>query len=113
MRLLVVLLAGLLSMSANAVNMNYVGSGVSTIKILHSYSEYGGGDVYFTLTEPETTACPNGYWLRKTDPGFEANLSMAIAAYHAKSSIEAYGLSDEIWSGSNGKYCRLYAISYR
>ncbi|GAB6263551.1 hypothetical protein [Photobacterium sp. R1] len=106
------LVFGLMSFHSYAANQNYVGSSVTTIKEMHSYSEVGGGDVVFKLASPESS-CPGGYWLRKTDPGFQANLSMVIAAYQAKTSVVSYGLPDEIWSGSEGKYCRLYAISYR
>ncbi|WP_330960985.1 hypothetical protein [Photobacterium sp. 53610] len=106
------LVFGLMSFHSYAVNQNYIGSTVSTIKEVTSYSEYGDGDVVFKLASPEAT-CPSGYWLRKTDPGFQANLSMVIAAYQAKTSVMAFGLPDEIWSGSKGKYCRMYAISYR
>lgn len=60
-----------------AVNMNHDNSSYSTIDFVQSYSEYGGGDVVFKIKNP-TSACPDGYWLRKTDPGFQANLSMVI-----------------------------------
>ncbi|WP_303455175.1 hypothetical protein [Photobacterium sp. 2_MG-2023] len=114
MRQLFVFLMVFVSIKTYAVDMNFVGSSVSTIKTIHSYSEFGGGDVYLKLAEPETTSCPSGYWLRKTDPGFDANLSMAIAAFHAKSRVIAYGLPDEMWPGSpTGKYCHLYAIQYQ
>ncbi|MEZ9526794.1 hypothetical protein [Enterovibrio norvegicus] len=112
MRSLCLGLLAAVSFSSLAINSDYVGSSTSTIVIVNSYSEYGGGDVYFTLASP-ADECPNGYWMRKTDPGFQANLSMVIAAYQAKSSVRIYGLPDEMWSGTSGKACRLYAISYR
>ncbi|MEI8594388.1 hypothetical protein [Photobacterium sp. Hal280] len=114
MRQIFAILMVFVSIKSYAFDVNYVGSGASTIKMIHSYSEYGGGDVIFRLAESETTSCPSGYWLRKTDPGFDANLSMLIAAFHAKSRVVVYGLPDEIWPGSQtGKYCHLYAINYQ
>ncbi len=96
----------------SAINTNNIGSGSTTVSAVYSYSEFGGGDVYFTINDP-IAECSKGYWFRKTDPGFEANLSMLLAAYHASSTVVIYGLPDEPWSGTSPTACRLYAISYR
>jgi hypothetical protein len=88
------------------------GSPITNIAEIYSYSEYGGGDVVFSLKNPSAN-CDKGYWLKKSDPGFNANLSMLIAAYHAKTNVIVYGHINEIWDGSTGKYCHLYAINYR
>lgn len=97
---------------ALAVNTNYIGSGTTKISLVYSYSEFGGGDVYFTIENP-IPECSKGYWFRNSDPGFEANMSMVLSAYHAKSPVVIYGLPDEPWSGTSQTACRLYAISYR
>jgi hypothetical protein len=88
------------------------GSPITNIAEIYSYSQYGGGDVVFSLKSPSAN-CGKGYWLKKSDLGFNANLSMLIAAYHAKTNVIVYGHINEIWDGSTGKYSHLYAINYR
>ncbi|ALU41478.1 hypothetical protein [Pseudoalteromonas rubra] len=48
--------------------------------------------------------------MKKPDPGFDANLSVLLSAYHAKSKVIARGHDDQIWGGSSGRYCLLYSI---
>lgn len=91
---------------------NYKGSPISKIASVTSYAQYGPGDVIFSI-ENSIPECTNGYWLKKSDPGFQANLSMLIAAYQAKSKVVVYGLPAEIWPGSSGKFCHLYSITYK
>jgi len=83
----------------------------SKIKSMVSYSEYGGGDVQVVL-ESNGTICVNRYFLKKLDPGFDANMAMLLAAYHSKSTIRIYGHTDQKWAGSSGYYCHVYQVSY-
>lgn len=73
-----------------------------------SYQEYGGGDVTFTL-DKATPSCA-GYWLRASDPGFKANLSLLLMARSGRVPLIAYGSDDRIWPGSSAVYCHLYAL---
>lgn len=84
-------------------------SSSSTVKTVITYSQHGGGDVVFKISNSEIS-CADGYWLKKPDPGFEANLSVLLSAYHSKSPVIARGHDDHIWTGSTGKYCLLYSI---
>ena len=84
----------------------------SKIKELTSYTEYGGGDVIVKL-EINGSNCTHGYWFKKSDPGFDANLSMLIAAYHSNSNIEIHAHDNQIWGGSSGTYCHAYSIRYQ
>jgi len=86
-------------------------SPTSKVKKIASYSEYGGGDVMISL-EKNGNICTSGYFLKKTDPGFNANLSMVLAAYHSKSVIRIDGHTDQKWTGSSGYYCHVYDIAY-
>lgn len=108
-RVPVIILFLLLSEFVHAANET---SDITTIVRVVSFSEYGNGDVV-VVTEKKGTSCVSGYWLKKVDPGFNANLSMLIAAYQAKTNIVLTGLTDEIWSGSGGRYCHLYSVDYR
>lgn len=85
-------------------------SPVSTITRFISYSQIGNGDVVFRIKNP-TVGC-FGYWMNKADPGFEANLSMALAAFHSKTSVKIQGHEDQKWGGSGNFWCKLYAIEY-
>ena len=91
---------------------SYIGSLETKINAVISYSEFGDGDVIFTIENP-IPECSHGYWLKKVDPGFQANLSMVIAAYQAKNPVVIYGIPEEIWPGSSGKACHLYNIKYK
>jgi hypothetical protein len=89
-----------------------VQSSVTKVTYLSSYNQYGGGDVTVSV-ETKTVGCEDGFWLSKSDAGFPANLAMLLSAYHAKTPVMVYGLSDQIWVGSAGKYCKLYLIELR
>ena len=110
MKCLIVIL--LVAMSNYSLAASYKGSPISKVVSVTSYAEYGPGDVIFSIENP-IPECINGYWLKKSDPGFQANLSMVIAAYHAKSNVLIYGLPDQIWPASGGKFCHLFNITYK
>lgn len=109
----IVLFASLLLTPMLVVSADYIGSNQSHIVLVNSYNKYGSGDVIFRLSAPIEECY--GYWINKGEPGFEANLSMIIAAYQAKSPVVVYGLpaQSERWQGSSAHWCKLYAISYR
>jgi len=85
-------------------------SQVTTISKLISYNQYGGGDVIFRIANP-TNSC-FGYWISKSDLGFNANLSTILAAYQAKTKVKIHGHTGQKWPGSNNFWCKLYAIEY-
>ncbi len=84
--------------------------GVSKISNYISYNQYGEGDVVFRVENPMPKC--HGYWIAKTDPGFEANLSSILAAYHSKIKIKVSGHDDQKWPGSSNFWCKLYSIEY-
>ncbi|MBQ4850270.1 hypothetical protein [Pseudoalteromonas sp. MMG012] len=84
-------------------------SSSSTVKTVITYSQHGGGDVVFKISNSEIS-CADGYWLKKIDPDFEANLSVLLSAYHSKSTVITGGHDVQIWTGSTSKYCLLYSI---
>jgi len=73
------------------------------------YTEYGGGDVVVEVQTPPS-GCANGYWLRMSDPGAKATYAALLAAYHAKTHMRIDGHGDQLWAGSSGQYCRIYAV---
>jgi hypothetical protein len=100
------------SLSGSTFAGTEVRSPVTKITSITAFSEYGGGDVIVSL-ENNGDVCTHGYWLKKTDFGFQASLSMAIAAYQAKNNVELLGFPDQKWSGSGNMHCHLYALIYR
>ncbi len=85
-------------------------TGQTTINRIVTYNQHGEGDVVFTVNNPSSSCY--GYWITKSDAGFDANLSMILAAYHAKASVRVYGLNHIKWSGSENFWCKLYAIEH-
>ncbi|WP_210330305.1 hypothetical protein [Aliikangiella sp. G2MR2-5] len=98
----------ILLFSANAYSENE-STDLTKINSVISYSTYGSGDVIFKVENPSTNCY--GYWINKNDMGFNANLTIIIAAYQAKNTVVAKGLTDEKWAGSSKNWCKLYSIS--
>lgn len=96
-----------------AFSADYIVSGKSYINRVISYNEYGAGDVVFRIANPINDCY--GYWLTKGDPGFNANLTMIIAAYQAKTPVIVAGLpaQSEQWKGSKDHWCKLYGIEFK
>ncbi|MGD8112539.1 hypothetical protein [Vibrio sp. TRT 17S01] len=109
----IILLLMLLAPAFVMANSTRESSSRTTITRVISYNEFGAGDAVFQVANP-TSLC-SGYWITKGDPGFEANLSMIIAAYQAKSTVIVHGLPAENkkWAGSANHWCKLYSIEYR
>jgi uncharacterized protein YraI len=104
-----VIFLGLGVPSANAAIVD-TGSGTPTaITSLYTYSDYGGGDVIFSIATT-LVGCEGGFWLRPTDAGFERNLSLAMSAKLTGKSVRISAYNDSLWSGSGTKYCRLHSI---
>lgn len=80
----------------------------TSVKKIVSYSERGRGDVVVQLTK-NGSQCSSGYWLRKTDPGFQANYEMLLWAFQeGLSSVVIEGNSLRLWSGASmGVYCHI------
>ncbi|KZN37871.1 hypothetical protein N480_14100 [Pseudoalteromonas luteoviolacea S2607] len=91
------------------VNASVTASSYTKITAIESYSSYGDGDVIFQLENPESS-CSGGYWMKKSTPGFEANLSMILASYHAQSKVQIRGFPGTLWGGSKSPYCHVYSI---
>jgi len=84
---------------------------VTTLNYLSSYTQFGSGDVIFRVANP-TGDC-FGYWISKTDPGYQANMAMLLAAYQSKTPILIAAMNDQLWTGSGNAYCKLWNVDYR
>ncbi|RDH43412.1 hypothetical protein [Zooshikella ganghwensis] len=97
--------------SSFVYSADYIGSPVTTIHKLISYSQYGNGDIAFTISS-KFEKC-NGFWFNKSEPGYNAMLSMLIAAYQSKNNLVVYSDPDKIWTGSSAPFCHVYALEYK
>jgi len=81
----------------------------TTIQKIYSYTQFGGGDVQVLVTLGATNC--GGFWLKPSDPGFKAALSMLLSAYLAKSQVMIYGLDNDLWPGSpSGTFCHITTV---
>lgn len=106
------ILASVLLLASAMSQAAIVGTAVTKITVISAYNQYGGGDVVIK-TETNVAGCEDGFWLTKSDAGYSANLGVILSVYHAKSPVSVYGLTEQIWAGSGGKYCKLYNIELR
>jgi hypothetical protein len=103
-KLLILLLAISLPSFASVIS-----TPTTKIVFISSYAQFGGGDVLIR-GENWVAGCEGGFFLVKSDPGFSANLSLALSAYHAKTPVVMHGHTEIIWAGSTTKFCKLYGI---
>ena len=98
----------LLLTSIQAIATEY--SYQSKITMVQSYPEYGEGDVIFKINNPATIC--KGYWLSPSTPGFNANLSLVLSAYHSTADVRIWGHEEASnkWPGSTTHLCKLYSI---
>ena len=80
----------------------------SKITRVITFNAYGGGDIVFQIQYPASNCA--GYWIAKSDPGFDGSLSTLLAAYHASTTVKVVGHDDQKWPGSGSFYCKLYSI---
>ncbi len=93
------------------------------IEEIISYSNYGTlgnddtkGDVWVSLATNNGASCSYGYFIHKAQGGYQSNLSMLLAAYHAKTPIKIRGNTGVLWSGSNSETdpaCEVDSVQYR
>ncbi|TQF70322.1 hypothetical protein [Pseudoalteromonas luteoviolacea] len=88
-------------------------SSKGVIKNLISYADYGNGDVFISLPTNGAT-CSYGYYVNKNSAGFQANLSMLLAAYHSQTPVYIHGFTAESkrWTGSKNPVCEVYSVQF-
>ena len=84
-------------------------SGTTEVETVLSYNVFGSGDLTFRIKD-DLGNCEGGFWFNKNDPGYEANISTLLSAFHANAKVKVQGHSDQRWTGSHSNYCHLYLI---
>jgi hypothetical protein len=69
------------------------------------------GRVMWLLTPASPlSTCQLGFWLRMSDVGAKQTYAQLLSYQLTGTSIKVYGFDDQIWSGSAGRYCRIYTV---
>lgn len=108
-KIIIASLLGLLSFGALTAE-NTEQSSASKIQHIYAYAQFGG-DVFISL-QTNGAVCTGGYFLEKSDVGFQANFSMLLSAYHAQTPIKIHAHTDQKWTGSASYVCHVRSISY-
>lgn len=76
----------------------------------YAYSSFGGGDFVFS-TSIAAAGCANGWYVKTTDPGYNAVVASVLTAQAVGLQVIVYGDNSDIWPGSStGQYCRVQTI---
>lgn len=84
----------------------------STIAQIDSYTQFGGGDVTFTLTSNSLQAqCPFGFWIRASDgAGAKTVVSEITAAFHSEKTVVVWADPAILWGGSSSAACLVWGV---
>lgn len=82
------------------------GTNASTVTTVDTYTQFGSGDVVFTLANNSLqSACPSGFWIKGTDPGAKTAAGELLAAFHAGKPVMICADTAVIWTGSGSPAC--------
>jgi hypothetical protein len=87
------------------------GTSASTVSTVDSYTQFGGGDVIFTLSSNSLqSSCPSGFWIHGTDVGAKTAVGELLAAFHAAKPVLVWADTAIIWTGSASPACQVWEI---
>jgi hypothetical protein len=104
-----IFLAGSIACASNAAVYS---TNPTIIARVDTYTQYGGGDVIFTLSNSSLAAsCPSGFWIRATDgAGAKTTIAQVMAAQHAGNSVVVYADTSIAWSGAGSPACLVWTV---
>lgn len=106
--------AGMLLMLAGTVstaNATVYTTNPSTIYNVDSYTQLGSGDVVFHLTNNSLqTSCPDGFWIRGTDPGSKSVVAQIMSAYATGASVVVGADTSTLWPGAASAACLVWDV---
>lgn len=77
---------------------------------VYAYASFGGGDFVFS-TSIAASGCANGWYVKATDPGYNAIVASVLTSQAVGLQVIVYGDNSDIWPGSTtGQYCRVQTI---
>src|ERR1700686_1091443 len=81
-----------------------------TITQSFASTPYGGGDFVFSASA-QVAGCESGWYMKTTDPGYKAAVSVVLTAQAAGLQVIVYGDTADLWSGSpSGHFCRIQTV---
>jgi hypothetical protein len=84
-----------------------------TIRNLSEFSDYYNGNIIFGYKGgTPNPVCSDGFWLSSSETSFKNQYAMILMANATQAPVNLYGDSAQLWSGSNGKYCKLSLIQF-
>jgi hypothetical protein len=108
--------AGMMTAAACVLVSRYATAAVvtpatpATITQSFAYASYGGGDFIFS-TSVAVSGCESGWYMKATDPGYKAAVSVVLTAQAAGLQVRVYGDTADLWSGSpSGHFCRMQTV---
>ncbi|WP_299007059.1 hypothetical protein [uncultured Shewanella sp.] len=105
------LIAGALALVSTQVFSASV-STTTTVNTLYTYGEGSSrhNDIVIKVDSP-LTGCEAGFWVKSTDNIGNKNVSaFLLSAFHAGSKMYIAAYNDQLWSGSDGNYCKVHSI---
>lgn len=85
----------------------------TSITKMYTYGEDTGAlhnDIVIKVANP-VAGCEGGFWLRSTDNLGNKNIAaFLLSAFHGNSKVYFGAYSNQRWSGSTGKYCKIHTI---
>jgi hypothetical protein len=79
-----------------------------TVTKIHSYTDYGAGDVIFNVDA--TIAGCEGFWLKPSDAGFKQTYAALLMAKAAGIPVVVYAYDNDLWAGGPN-ICRVRTLS--
>jgi hypothetical protein len=95
--------------SLAAAAQSVVPTPVTRVTRVMTYSQFDGGAVLFQ-TRDIITGCENGFFIRKSDPGFDALLSLLLSTHRDGAPVQVYAETGVLWPFSAGNYCHAMLL---
>ncbi|GLQ73496.1 hypothetical protein [Vibrio penaeicida] len=101
-------MAVVFSINISAANI----SGTSTISKLYTYGENTKHNNRIVIVVDSPSAgCDDGYWLDSSDNLGNKNIAaFLLSAFHANSKVYFAAYTDQLWTGSSGKFCKIHSV---
>jgi hypothetical protein len=103
-----IVIASLLALSS-AASAQTVASMATRLDRVQTYTEFDNGVVLFRPTQAQT-GCEGGYFIRRTDVGFDTTFTALMAALRDRTAVIVYAELAVLWPHSSAKYCHAAVV---
>lgn len=109
MKKIVLTLVSLIVCLLANLTVAYEVSSVAKVSRIVTSTNVGDGDVYFSLTT-NGAICTYGYFITKSQKGFDASFSLLLSAYHAQTTLKVNAIETSRWANSGSPVCEAYSL---